>query len=79
MNMNPMQLLAMMRNGQNPTAMLMQLMQSQMGGTPLGDNLVQMAKNNDTQGIENVARNLCQQRGLDFDKEFASFKQQLGL
>ena len=79
MNMNPMQLLAMMRNGQNPTAMLMQLMQSQMGGTPLGDNLVQMAKNNDTQGIENVARNLCQQRGLDFDKEFASFRQQLGL
>ena len=79
MNMNPMQLLAMMRNGQNPTAMLMQLMQSQMGGTPLGDNLVQMAKNNDTQGIENVARNLCQQKGLDFDKEFASFKQQLGL
>ncbi len=79
MNMNPMQLLAMMRNGQNPTAMLMQLMQSQMGGTPLGDNLVQMAKNNDTQGIENVARNLCQQRGLNFDKEFASFRQQLGL
>lgn len=79
MNMNPMQLLTMMRNGQNPTAMIMQLMQSQMGGTPLGDNLVQLAKKNDTKGIENVARNLCQQRGLDFDKEFASFRQQLGL
>lgn len=79
MNMNPIQLLAMLRNGQNPMAMMMQLMQSQMGGTPLGDNLVQLAKKNDTKGIENVARNLCQQRGLDFDKEFASFRQQLGL
>lgn len=79
MNMNPMHLLAMMKNGQNPAAMIMQLMQSQMGGTPLGDNLVQLAKKNDTKGIENVARNLCQQRGLDFDKEFASFRQQLGL
>ena len=79
MNMNPMQLLAMMRNGQNPMAMLTQLMQSQIGGTPLGDNLAQLMKNNDAKGIEQVARNLCQQRGMDFDKEFVSFKQQLGL
>ena len=79
MNMNPMQLLTMMRNGQNPMAILTQLMQSQIGGTPLGDNLAQLMKNNDVKGIEQVARNLCQQRGMDFDKEFASFKQQLGL
>ena len=77
--MNPMQLLTMMRNGQNPMAILTQLMQSQIGGTPLGDNLAQLMKNNDVKGIEQVARNLCQQRGMDFDKEFASFKQQLGL
>jgi hypothetical protein len=38
-----------------------------------------MAQNNDTKGIEQVARNLCAQRGLDFDKEFAAFRKQLGL
>jgi hypothetical protein len=38
-----------------------------------------MARNNDEKGIEQVARNLCAQRGLDFDTEFAKFKQQFGL
>ena len=50
-----------------------------MGNSPVGQNLIQMARNNDGKGIEKVARNLCEQRGLDFDKEFAAFKQQLGL
>lgn len=77
--MNPMQLLAMIRQGQNPAGMLTQLVQNQMGGTPLGDNLIKLMQNNDTKGIENVARNLCQQRGMDFDKEFAQFRQQMGL
>lgn len=73
--MNPMQLLAMIRQGQNPAGMLTQLVQNQMGGTPLGDNLIKLMQNNDTKGIENVVRNLCQQRGMDFDKEFAQFRQ----
>jgi hypothetical protein len=38
-----------------------------------------MAKNNDGKGIEQIARNLSAQRGLDFDKEFAAFRQQLGI
>ena len=29
--------------------------------------------------IENIARNLCKERGVDFDKEFNSFRQNLGL
>lgn len=77
--MNPMQLLAMIRQGQNPAGMLTSLVQNQMGGTPLGDNLIKLMQNNDTKGIENVVRNLCQQRGMDFDKEFAQFRQQMGL
>jgi len=38
-----------------------------------------MAKNNDKAGIEKVIRNICQQRGVDFDAEFNAFKQNLGL
>ena len=45
----------------------------------MGQNLLTLAQNNDGKGIEQIARNLCAQRGLDFDKEFATFKQQLGL
>lgn len=74
-----MQFIQMMRNGNNPQEMIMNMLQQQAGNTPVGQNLLRMAQNNDGKGIENFARNLCAQRGLDFDKEFAAFKQQLGL
>ena len=77
---NPiMQFMQMVRSGGNPEAMMMNMLQQKMGNSPMGQNLIQMARNNDGKGIEQVARNLCAQRGLDFDKEFAAFKQQLGL
>lgn len=77
---NPiMQFMQMVRSGGNPEAMMMNILQQKMGNNPMGKNLLQMAQKNDGKGIEQVARNLCAQRGLDFDKEFAAFKQQLGL
>ena len=57
----------------------MNLLQQQVGNTPMGQNLIKLAQNRDSKGIEQVARNLCAQRGLDFDKEFAAFKQRIGL
>ena len=77
---NPiMQFMQMVRSGSNPETMMMNMLQQQMGDSPVGQNLLKMAQNNDGKGIEKVARNLCAQRGLDFDKEFAAFKKQLGL
>ena len=74
-----MQFIQMMRSGNNPQEMIMNMLQQQAGNTPVGQNLLRMAQNNDGKGIEQFARNLCAQRGLDFDKEFAAFRQQLGL
>ena len=74
-----MQFMQMMRSGGNPETMIMNMLQQQANNSPLGQNLLKLAQNNDGQGIEQIARNLCQQRGLDFDKEFAAFKKQLGL
>lgn len=74
-----MQFIQMMRNGNNPQEMIMNMLQQQAGNTPVGQNLLRMAQNNDGKGIEQFARNLCAQRGLDFDKEFTAFKQKLGL
>lgn len=73
------QFMQMMRNGNNPQAMIMNMLQQQAGNSPLGQNLLKLAQNNDGKGIEQIARNLCSQRGLDFDQEFATFKKQLGL
>ena len=58
MNLNPRQIIANILNkNQNPMI----------------NNLIGMAKNGDTQGVENFARNLFNERGRDFDKEFAEF------
>ena len=44
---------------------------------PILNNVISMAKNGDTKGVENFARNICKQRGLDFDTEFNKFKDTL--
>ena len=77
---NPiMQFMQMVRSGSNPQTLMLNLLEQQAGNSPVGQNLIKLAKNNDASSIEQIARNLCAQRGLDFDKEFAAFKQQLGL
>lgn len=77
--MNPMQLIQMIRSGQNPQQLAMNLLQQNMGDSPMGQNLLQLAQNGQTADIEQIARNLAKQQGIDFDKEFAAFRQMLGL
>ena len=76
---NPNILIQMIRNGQNPQQLMMQVLQSQLQGTPLGNNLISLAQAGKTNEIEQVIRNLFAARGLDYDKEFAAFRQQFGL
>lgn len=59
----------------DPQQLVTQLLQQQMGNNPLCASLVQLAQARDGKQIESIARGLCQQRGLDFDKEITDFKQ----
>lgn len=77
--MNPMQLIAMLRGGGNPQQLVMSLLQDEMGNTPMGQNLLSLAQKGDAPQIEEIARNICKQKGVDFDKEFSAFKQLLGI
>ena len=77
MQMNPMQIIQMIKSGSNPQQLIMSFLQQQ--NNPMANNLLQMAQNGNTSGIEQIVRNICAQKGLDFDKEFNSFKQQLGI
>lgn len=77
--MNPMQLISMFRNGGNPQQLVMSLLQNEMGNTPMGQNLLSLAQKGDAPQIEEIARNICKQKGVDFDKEFSAFKQLLGI
>ena len=78
-NVNPMQLVQMIRSGSNPQQLMLSVLENQMGNTPMGNNLLQMARKGDSKGIEQFARNLAQQNGIDFDREFANFRKNLGL
>lgn len=74
MQVDYMQLLYAIKNGSNPQQLVMQILEGQMGSTPMGKNLLQLAKDHKTSEIEKIARNLCEQKGIDFDTEFSSFK-----
>ena len=72
--MNPMQMLQVMKNPQ-------QFLQQMMGNNsvmknPIARNAMQMAQKGDSKGIEQMARNLCKEKGIDFDKSFSDFKNQ---
>ncbi len=72
-------MMQMVKNKQNPQQMMMQFLQQQAQQNPMGQNLLNLVQSGRTADIEKIARNICAQRGVDFDKEFTAFKQQLGL
>ena len=78
MNVNPMQLIQMIKQGQNPQQLMIQIL-SQQANTPLGANLLKLAQNGQTAEIEKIARNLCKEKGVDFDQEFSNFRKNFGL
>lgn len=69
--MNPMNIIKQyLTQGLTPKGIL-----SKMGiNNPILNNVMGMAQKGDTQGVENFARNICKQKGLDFDTEFNKFK-----
>lgn len=76
--MNPIDIITMIRNGQNPQQIMINILEEGVAAqNPLAANLLDLAKNNRTAEIEKIARNLCAERGIDFDKEFNNFKSNL--
>ncbi len=76
--MNPVQqMIQMAKSGQNPQQLIMNFLQEQ--SSPMGQNLLKLAQSRNTADLEKIARNMCAQKGLDFDTEFANFRKSLGL
>lgn len=78
-NVDPMQIIWAIKNGQNPQQLMLNIMKNNMSQNPLGANLYKLAQEGNTSEIERIARNLAQQRGIDYDREFPAFVQKLGL
>ena len=75
--MNPFQ---MIQGIKNPQQFLQKIMgNSQMMQNPMIKNTVQMAQNGDTKGIEQLARNLCKEKGINADDMFNQMKNNFGM
>ena len=75
---NPLILIQMIKSGQNPQQLLMQVMQGN-AGNPINQNLMNLVKSGNAAEIEAFARNYFASQGKDFDAEFKAFKKTYGL
>lgn len=71
---NPMQLMGMLQNSQNPSM----LMESLMAQNPLLSRAMQMGKGKNPQELAMIARNLARQQGMN-DQQFAQLLSQFGI
>lgn len=75
---NPMQMMGMLNGRSNPQQMVSQIMNQQLQNNPLFQRAQQMAQGKSPQELEQVAKNLCQQRGIDLDSAMKQFQQMMG-
>lgn len=74
--MNPMEIIkSFLTKGLTPKG----IVKSMVGNNPIFNNLIEMAEKGNNQGVEEFARNMLKERGLDFDKEMANMKQALNI
>ena len=75
MNVNPFQLIQLIKGGMNPQQLVMNLLQN--NNNPILQNAVNLAQSGNMTALENLARNLAQQRGLNYDEQLAKLKNSL--
>ena len=68
----------MLRSG-SPQQTILDSMRQQSGNNPVINNALNMAENNDVQGLEKLARNLCESNGVNADDMVKQIKSQFGM
>ena len=64
----------------NPQMMVKNMLeQSASTGDPMAKNLLEVVNSGNEKQLEQIARNVAREKGIDFDKEFNSFKQMFRL
>lgn len=64
----------------NPQQFLQSMMNnSQVMGNPMARNAVDMMQKGDVSGVEQMARNLCKEKGLDPDDVMKQMKNKFGM
>ena len=79
MNFNQKALMNLINSGGNPEIMVMNMLQQRAGNNKLFANLLQLAQVQDTQQIESIVKNIVNESGKNYEEEFNSFRNTLGL
>lgn len=69
--MNPLNMIKGMMGNMNPKNIALNMLKN--NSNPIFANLTQMMEKGDDKGIEQFARNVCKEKGIDFDKQFNEF------
>ena len=76
--MNPLDIIKnFMSGGKSPQEIAMNMIGNNTN--PVMQNLIKMAQNGDTKGVESVARNMFKEQGRDFDTEMKDFQKFIGI
>lgn len=64
----------------NPMQLIQSLMgNKQMMNNPMAQNAIKMMQSGDAQGVEQMARNLCKEKGVDADEMIKQMKSKFGM
>lgn len=55
----------------NPQQLVMKMLANNTN--PIFNNLIKMANAGNTKGVEEFAKNIMKEKGMDFNKEFSNF------
>lgn len=75
MNMNPMQLIQLLRSKRNPQQFMIQMLQQNAQGNPILENALNMVNQGNYAGLEEIARNVCKEKGLNYDESINGLAQ----
>ena len=75
----PQDLIKMIKSGQNPQQLVLNMLQDSAQNNPMLSSLLEMAQNKDSNRLETFARNYVKSQGKDFDTEFKAFRDTFGL
>ena len=57
---------------------MMLMFQQNIGSNPLFQQAQKMSKGKSEQEIIQIAKNICKEKGIDFDSAFSTFKSMMG-
>ena len=75
---NPMQFMQIMQS-KNPQQAMMNVLNQQSRNNPILKNVFDMVQNGDSKGIEEMARNLAKEKGINADEAVQQIRKQYGI